>query len=140
MKPSVKVVKVDEKSLYSQTLQTRPYVIVAEIDGFEYGLNSFGLPSGNFETEAEAEAESKISIEFDVVVVLKNLDFTEGRGPMVFHKVFKTAKEAEDYVSSRQGIYGSAQYSSRMVYGIHGGRAYSYRAWNGYEIKFVKFS
>lgn len=45
----------------------------------------------------------------NVCVVLKNADFTEGRGPMLFHAVFSTPEKAREYVMSQDGIYGSKQ-------------------------------
>lgn len=57
-----------------------------------------------------------------VAIVLKNADFTEGRGPMVLHKVFDTVEHAEAYIITQPGIYGSPQRKDN--YG-----------WNGYDIK-----
>lgn len=57
----------------------------------------------------------------DVVVVLKNADFTEGRGPMILDKVFDTVKNAEAYIKLQPGIYGSPQ------------RRNGYGDWNGYD-------
>lgn len=42
-------------------------------------------------------------------IVTKNADFTEGRGPMVHHAVFKDPREAHAYVMLQQGIFGSQQ-------------------------------
>lgn len=44
-----------------------------------------------------------------VSIVLVNADFTEGRGPMLFHKVFSTKEKAFDYVRKQEGIFGSKQ-------------------------------
>lgn len=44
-----------------------------------------------------------------VYVVNKNADFTEGRGPMLLHRVFSTFSKAEDYIMAQEGIFGSAQ-------------------------------
>lgn len=44
-----------------------------------------------------------------IYIVLKNADFTEGRGPMVFHNAFTTPALACDYVRVQEGIYGSKQ-------------------------------
>lgn len=57
-----------------------------------------------------------------VAIVMKNADFTEGRGPMVFHKVFDTVENAEAYISLQPGIYGSQQRKDK--YG-----------WNGYSVQ-----
>jgi hypothetical protein len=59
----------------------------------------------------------------NVFIVTKNADFTEGRGPMMFHKAFATFGAAEAYVMSQDGIYGSKQGKS------------SYGGYNGYDIK-----
>lgn len=56
-----------------------------------------------------------------VAIVLKNADFTEGRGPMVFDKVFDTVEHAEAYIATQPGIYGSKQ--GKGAYG-----------WNGYDV------
>lgn len=58
-----------------------------------------------------------------VAIVLKNADFTEGRGPMLLHKVFDTVENAEAYILLQPGIYGSKQ--GRSPYG----------GWNGYDVK-----
>jgi hypothetical protein len=44
-----------------------------------------------------------------VFVVLKNADFTEGRGPMFIHRIYETFKLAEEYVMLQSGIYGTKQ-------------------------------
>lgn len=44
-----------------------------------------------------------------VYVVLKNADFTEGRGPMLYHKIFKTQNLAHEYIMGKSGIYGTQQ-------------------------------
>jgi hypothetical protein len=45
-----------------------------------------------------------------VNVVLKNADFTECRGPMLFHKVFVDLDKAVEYVKGQSGIFGGQQY------------------------------
>jgi hypothetical protein len=59
-----------------------------------------------------------------VYIVLKNADFTEGRGPMFFHKVFKTRQIAHDYIMQQEGIYGTPQ---RQSTGLENN-------YNGYQI------
>lgn len=44
-----------------------------------------------------------------VFAVLKNADFTEGRGPMLLHKIFSSYEAASDYIMAQPGIYGSKQ-------------------------------
>lgn len=65
----------------------------------------------------------------DVYVVLINADFTEGRGPMKFHKVFDTLDTARTYVMSQKGIFGSDQ--KEHHYSWTGKDKWSF---NGYEI------
>lgn len=64
-----------------------------------------------------------------VYVILKNSDFTEGRGPMVLHKIKKTEKSAVDYVMSQEGIFGSKQEESRYIFSTE-----NIRYFNGYDI------
>lgn len=66
-----------------------------------------------------------------VSIVLKNGDFTEGVGPMLFHKVFGTFKDAEDYVKQQVGIFGSPQYETPTRHYFGGVVRYVY---NGYDI------
>jgi len=61
-----------------------------------------------------------------VYIVLKNADFTEGRGPMLLHTVFSDGEEAIKYVEKQKGIFGSPQNVER-------GKG-SYARANGYEI------
>lgn len=67
-----------------------------------------------------------------VCIVMKNADFTEGRGPMSIHKVFSEFVEAEAYVMSQEGIYGSQQ--GRSSYGNSNPNDVGY---NGYDIRTV---
>jgi hypothetical protein len=52
-----------------------------------------------------------------VFIVLKNADFTEGRGPMLFHSVWEDGEQAIKYVEKQQGISGSRQKVERGKYG-----------------------
>ena len=45
----------------------------------------------------------------DIFIVLKNTDFTEGRGPMLYYRAYATFEQAETYVLSQSGIFGSPQ-------------------------------
>lgn len=71
--------------------------------------------------------------------VLKNADFTEGRGPMVFHKVFKTLDSAVSYIMKQDGIYGSKQYCTVRASVNIDGEAYAYNQINGYDLKPFSF-
>lgn len=51
----------------------------------------------------------------EVFIVTKNADFTKGRGPMLFHRVFETWEDAERYVMAQPGIYGSLQMKSSVA-------------------------
>lgn len=62
-----------------------------------------------------------------IYVVLRNADFTEGRGPMLFHAAFTSGEEAIKYVANQFGIFGSAQHVERNKY-----NHYAYA--NGYQI------
>lgn len=64
-----------------------------------------------------------------VAIVTKNADFTEGRGPMVFHKVFETEEKAVEYIMRQNGIYGSKQFESNE-YSFYPNE----RVFNGYKL------
>lgn len=67
-----------------------------------------------------------------VYIVMKNADFTEGRGPMLLHSLWEDGEDAIGYIQKQQGIFGSIQKVERNKYG-------KYAYCNGYEIqeKFV---
>lgn len=65
-----------------------------------------------------------------VFIVLKNADFTEGRGPMRFHSVWGNWEDADHYVMNQCGIFGSPQYLDKRLSKPSEGR-WSY---NGYDI------
>lgn len=67
-----------------------------------------------------------------VYVVRKNADFTEGRGPMLLHKIFSDAPLARAYVERQKGIYGSPQGLNKHY---EEDDEYHY---NGYSIQGVK--
>lgn len=62
----------------------------------------------------------------EVFIVNKNSDFTEGRGPMIFHSVYDTFEAADKYIMGNGGIYGSKQ-------GLESQRDNSW-SYNGYDI------
>lgn len=73
-----------------------------------------------------------------VFVVLKNADFTEGRGPMRLHKIFKTLDNAISYILAQNGVYGSKQYMA-IQYGVNINKEpFLYTYFNGYDIKIVE--
>lgn len=62
-----------------------------------------------------------------VYVVMRNADFTEGRGPMLMHSLWLRGPEAVKFVESQDGIYGSPQ---RVEMGKYG----HYASANGFQI------
>lgn len=63
----------------------------------------------------------------EVFVVMKNTDFTEGRGPMVIDRAYTNRTYAHDYIMAQEGIYGSPQrYEPK------------YDSYNGYSIRTLK--
>jgi hypothetical protein len=65
----------------------------------------------------------------DVYLILKNADFTEGRGPMLTHMIVDSFETAHDYIMKQSGIYGSSQGENLSFRGTN------YRYYNGYEVK-----
>lgn len=70
-----------------------------------------------------------------VFVVLRNADFTEGRGPMLVDSVYSTMEKAIDYILTRDGIYGSKQRITHMIGVNIRGELYAYSTFNGFEIR-----
>lgn len=71
-------------------------------------------------------------------VVMRNNDRTEGRGPVVFHMLFKNYQDAVDYILEQDGIYGTKQ-GSQNYPGVNiYGEAYCVSGFNGYDILFVQ--
>lgn len=70
----------------------------------------------------------------DAWLVKKNADFTEGRGPMHFHKLFYHIEDAFNYIMKQDGVYGSVQrtnnYSGISIYG----KPYCVSGFNGYDL------
>lgn len=97
--------------------------------------------------EAETAAEEYINWAMNTVaIVTKNSDFTEGRGPMVFHKVFRSLQDAHDYVMQQSGIYGSKQKFS-CYFGCSVGKSvdlsqmlYASMNYNGYSINLCEIN
>jgi len=69
--------------------------------------------------------------------VLKNADFTEGKGPMLLDKIFRSYDKATQYIMKNEGIYGSRQHSKNYSGVSIYGKPYCVSSFNGYEIKIV---
>lgn len=67
-------------------------------------------------------------------VVLKNSDFTEGRGPMKMDNVFISKVKAEEYIASQVGVYGSPQYRNTLIGNNISRMMYCSIYYNGYDI------
>lgn len=73
-----------------------------------------------------------------VAAVLRNADFTEGRGPMLLDKVFSDLPAAERYIAGNEGIYGSPQ-RRELYLGINiTSTLFARLHWNGYTIEFTE--
>jgi hypothetical protein len=84
-----------------------------------------------------------------IFLVLKNADFTEGRGPMLPHKAYATAEGARAYIKSQDGIYGTGQYEEpfnmfggrylgeKMTELRNGDEVLTSEMWNGYYIQLM---
>ena len=64
-----------------------------------------------------------------IYIVTKNADFTEGRGPMLYHAAFRHHKDAVAYIMSKEGIFGTDQPVTPRTYN-DGSESY-----NGYSIQ-----
>lgn len=73
-----------------------------------------------------------------VYLVLKNGDFTEGRGPMSPLLVFSSYALAHTFIMGKEGIFGSKQRFS-VTRGVNvKGEYYAYGSYNGYEIRAMR--
>jgi len=81
--------------------------------------------------------KGELNLENSVCVILKNNDFTEGRGPMVVHKIYKNYDKAVSYILTQSGIMGSKQSSTNYVGVNISGSPYCVSGFNGYEIKIM---
>lgn len=68
-------------------------------------------------------------------VISKNVDFTEGRGPMVFHAAYQNFDDAVEYIMEQDGIYGSRQGADNFPGISVKGNAYVVSGFNGYDLK-----
>lgn len=140
-----RIVDCSKESMYPTTRKaTKPFVVLFEVDEYEFALinQDGGNHTKGFATKEEAfhaGVEFLLHFKYDAVIVTKNADFTEGRGPMLFHRLFKSVKKAEEYVSRQNGIYGSKQHR-HIQFGMNiNGDGYAYPYWSGYEIELVSF-
>ncbi len=81
-----------------------------------------------------SEVEKSLVGENVVYVVLKNTDFTELRGPMVYHKIFKTLNGAVEYIFSQRGILGTEQRLGTHPGVDVNGKPYCLTFFNGFGI------
>jgi hypothetical protein len=75
-----------------------------------------------------------------IAIVLKNNNFLEGRGAMVYHKTFKYLENAFDYILVQPGIFGSQQGVNNYPGVSIQGEPYCVSGFNGYNIILDKFS
>lgn len=71
-----------------------------------------------------------------VFVVMRNSDFTEGRGGMLLDSVFASRVKAEEYVASKPGVMGSKSYRD-AVFNTRStdNTVYCFIMYNGYDIR-----
>lgn len=83
----------------------------------------------------ESEISNIFLNESAISIVLKNADFNEGRGPMLYDKIFNSFSKAIEYIFTQKGIYGSQQYINNSP-GINiNGKPFCVSSFNGYKIK-----
>lgn len=127
---------------YSGSKCKTPFTFMITIDGYvTFPYNSNTRSTCGFATQQEAERARenfRFNINNKVFVVLKNSDFTEGRGPMLIHKVFKNIESAHGYIMSQKGIYGSTQYH-QINMGVNiNNELYCYASYNGYDLQIME--
>lgn len=136
-----KIVDVRQDNRYQPYTRAKllsPFVVINEVDGriVDYLREKDRDYTASFETFDKANEfyqNSLLPKKGLVYVVLKNSDFTEGRGPMRFHKIFHNELDAHRYIMTQKGIYGSPQgYSQHFGTNVHGG-AYVSLSYNGYD-------
>lgn len=95
-----------------------------------------------FKIKEEAEKYRKFVSELQpqmeyIAIVLKNVDFTEGRGPMLFHKAYASPIDAHQYVVQQGGIMSSKPQGEPYIsFGVNINRQlYGSINYNGYDIK-----
>jgi hypothetical protein len=94
-----------------------------------------------FNKERVFIVKDKINISKEYIfLVEKNMDFTEGAGPMRVIKAFTFIHDAFDFILSQKGIYGSDQYSSYMLGVNIYGEPYAHNRFNGYNIRVMELN
>lgn len=125
----------EHKSLYGKPCNT-PWTFIISDGNYCY-LPSTGEGSRcGYKTELEAnEARVKfVKRNNTMFLVTRNADFTEGRGPMIPHKLFANPSDAYNYIMRQTGIYGSPQYC-QLSLGINiYNDLFGYFNYNGYKI------
>lgn len=101
--------------------------------------NNNVIIGGRTKLEAETLKKKCYEPKYDMYIVRKNADFTEGRGPMNIHAAFKTYDEAVSYIMEQKGIYGSAQYSKTNIGINFHNEIYASVYFNGYDIYPMNF-
>lgn len=128
----------------NQNIKT-PWTFILSCGDFKWMPESGIAKMCGWATKEEAEQHRQMLLtQFNAssycAIVMKNADFTEGRGPMVFEKVFMNLEKAHQYVLSQKGIQGTPQ-SIELYYGVNIYRElYGNCRYNGYEIVISKFS
>lgn len=133
--------KHEKYRVYGGKENKTPYTFLVNIGDFQC-LPMTGIAhTCGFATIKEAEAFLKsfvASLKGKVAVVTRNDDFTEGRGPMRVHKVFKNPNDAHHYVMKQGGIYGSPQ-RCQLSFGVNvNGELYGSIDYNGYDIDLME--
>ena len=67
-----------------------------------------------------------------IAIVTKNADFTEGRGPMIFHRAYDSYDASVAYIQTQRGIYGSEQYKTATAMNLDNSH------FNGYAVEMVE--
>ena len=91
--------------------------------------------AGGYPFLLSKEESLSVSCNNAVFIVMKDSDFTEGRGKMFPLKAFGLLVDAVSYIMSNVGIYGSKQVQKLNCGLRFDGSVYAYNSFNGYEIK-----
>lgn len=84
--------------------------------------------------EKAATVANKANFNYDAFIVLKNADFTEGRGPMLYNALFNDYDKAVAYAMSHEGIFGSKQGPEITMMLNTSNEVFGYVRFNGYKI------
>lgn len=121
---------------YSSILNQTPWVVMITDATGDYPFIHGRSSLCGYATKADAKEAAKgiTADKHDGFIVMKNTDFTEGRGPMRPHAFYRRHHNAHNFVMRQQGIYGSAQYCNvRFGLNVYGD-TYGSRNYNGYDI------